>query len=75
MVPRLPADTAHEATGLFLLSWTIFTVLYSFYFVVTLIFLSQLYMMFAAFRVSLALFILFVVLEITFILLTVGALV
>lgn len=26
IVPKLPADTAHEATGLFLLAWTIFTV-------------------------------------------------
>jgi len=58
VVPTLPADSAYEATGLFLLSWTIFTF----------------YMTFAAFRVSIALFALFATLTVTFILLTAGAL-
>jgi succinate-acetate transporter protein len=57
VVPLLPASKANQTTGLFLLCWTIFT----------------LYMMFGSFRVSWALFSVFVPLEITFILLTAGA--
>jgi len=57
IVPTLPADSAHNATGLFLLCWTIFT----------------LYMTVASFRVSWAVFAVFLPLEITFILLTAGA--
>jgi len=53
----LPAETANHAVGLFLLMWTIFT----------------LYMTPASYRVSRALFSLFVFLSITFIFLTAGA--
>lgn len=56
IVPSLPADKVHEASGLFLLMWLIFT----------------LYMTAAAFRVSLVLAVLFVVLSITFLLLCIG---
>jgi len=56
VVPGLDPSVAHEATGLFLLVWTIFT----------------LYLMVASFRVSVVLSVLFVLLEITFILLTIG---
>jgi succinate-acetate transporter protein len=61
IVPTLTSNgaKAYQATGLFLLSWLIFTF----------------YMCIAAFRVSRVLFLLFVVLCITFILLIVGALV
>ncbi len=55
-MPSLPADKVHEASGLFLLMWLIFT----------------LYMTAAAFRVSLVLAVLFVVLSITFLLLCIG---
>lgn len=58
VVPGLPADTAHQATGLFLLAWTIFTV----------------YMTVVTLKVSLGLMSVFVPLSITFGLLTVGAL-
>ncbi len=53
----LPAASAHEATGMFLLAWTIFT----------------LYMMVASFKTSGAIVSVFVVLVVTFILLTIGA--
>jgi succinate-acetate transporter protein len=52
----LPADTAHQATGLFLLIWAIFTV----------------YMTVAALRTNGALLAVFVALSVTFILLTVA---
>jgi len=54
----LPAESAHEATGLFLFVWMLFTF----------------YMTVVSYRVSRALFALFVWLSITFILLTIGAL-
>jgi len=57
IVPGLPADIANQATGLYLLAWTIFTA----------------YMTAAAFKVTRGLFALFVFLTITFILLTAGA--
>jgi len=57
IAPGVSAGVRHQAIGLFLLGWTIFTF----------------YMMFAAFRVSLALFSVFVLLFPTFVLLTVGA--
>jgi len=57
-VPTLPAATVHEATGLFLFVWMIFTM----------------YMTLAAYKVSVALFSLFVSLSITFLFLTIGAL-
>jgi len=59
LVPTIPAGEVHKAEGLFLLAWTIFTT----------------YMLIAAWRVSMVIFVLFAVLEITFIFLTVGALV
>ncbi|MFI0941744.1 acetate uptake transporter [Streptomyces sp. NPDC021020] len=52
----LPADTAHQATGLFLLIWAIFTV----------------YMTVAALRTNGALLAVFVALSVTFVLLTVA---
>ncbi|MDO5499341.1 MAG: acetate uptake transporter [Propionibacteriaceae bacterium] len=52
----LPEGTAHTATGLFLLAWGMFT----------------LYLLIAASKVHPAMFITFVLLEITFILLTLG---
>jgi succinate-acetate transporter protein len=52
----LPADTAHQATGLFLLIWTIFTV----------------YMTVAALRTNGALLAVFVALSATFLLLTIA---
>jgi uncharacterized protein len=58
VAPGLPAAGAHTATGLFLLAWTIFTV----------------YMTVAAIRVSGAVLAVFVLLSLTFILLTIGAL-
>lgn len=56
IVPTLPADKVHEASGLFLLMWLIFT----------------LYMTIASLRVSFVLAVLFIVLSITFLLLMVG---
>jgi succinate-acetate transporter protein len=56
IVPSLPADKVHEASGLFLLMWLIFT----------------LYMTIASFRVSLVLAVLFSVLSVTFVLLCIG---
>jgi succinate-acetate transporter protein len=58
VAPSLPADTAHEAVGLYLLSWTIFT----------------LYMTIASTRTSGIVLIVFVVLSLTFLALTIGAL-
>lgn len=58
IVPGLPADSAHQATGLFLLAWTIFTV----------------YMTVVTLKISVGLMSVFVPLSITFALLTVGAL-
>ncbi|CAF2588494.1 unnamed protein product [Rotaria sp. Silwood2] len=59
IVPQLASTgKAHQATGLFLLAWLIFTF----------------YMCIASFRVSLQLFFLFAILVVTFILLIVGAL-
>jgi succinate-acetate transporter protein len=54
---KLPAATAHEATGLFLLAWTIFTA----------------YMMIASFGTNGTVAAIFVALTLTFILLTIGA--
>ncbi len=54
----LPAAQAHEATGLFLLSWTVFT----------------LYMLVASLRTTGIIAAVFAVLTVTFILLTIGAL-
>ncbi len=54
---ELPADDAHNATGLFLLAWTIFTLI----------------MTVAVTRVNGALLAVFVVLSLTFIFLTIGA--
>jgi succinate-acetate transporter protein len=56
IVPDLPSDKVHEASGIFLLMWLIFTI----------------YMTFAAVRVSLVLGSLFIVLSITFLLLCIG---
>ena len=50
VVPGLPADSAHQATGLFLLGWTIFTV----------------YMTVVTLRISVGLMSVFVPLSITF---------
>jgi succinate-acetate transporter protein len=58
IAPGLPADTAHQAVGLYLLTWTIFT----------------LYMTVASSRVNGAVFAVFVVLSVTFIFLTIGEL-
>lgn len=57
VVPGLPAESAHQATGLFLLAWTIFT----------------LYMTVVTLRVSVGLMAVFIPLSVTFLLLTVGA--
>ncbi|MDE3204436.1 MAG: acetate uptake transporter [Acidobacteriota bacterium] len=54
----LPASQAHEATGLFLLAWTIFT----------------LYMLVASLRTTAVIAGVFAVLTVTFVLLTIGAL-
>jgi succinate-acetate transporter protein len=54
----LPAATAHEATGLFLLAWTIFTA----------------YMLVASLRTNLAIIGVFLFLTLTFLALTIGAL-
>jgi uncharacterized protein len=56
VAPALPAASAHQAVGLYLLAWTIFTA----------------YMMIASFRVSGVVFAVFFVLTLTFIALTVG---
>jgi succinate-acetate transporter protein len=56
IAPKIPAAARHETTGLWLLAWTIFT----------------LYMLLASLRVNGAVFGVFLVLEVTFILLTVG---
>ena len=53
----LPAESAHSATGLFLLAWTIFT----------------LYMLIGSAKTNTALFLTFIVLEVTFVFLTLGA--
>jgi succinate-acetate transporter protein len=53
---RIPVEDLHKAVGLFLLPWCFFTA----------------YMTFAAYRTTQALFVTFVILEITFILLCVG---
>jgi len=58
VVPDLPATTEYKATGLFLLSWAIFTA----------------YMTLASMRVSGAVFMVFATLTATFVLLTIGAL-
>jgi succinate-acetate transporter protein len=57
IVPTLPAAEVHKVTGLFLLSWAIFTF----------------YMTIASFRTTGAIAAVFVTLTITFILLTIGA--
>jgi succinate-acetate transporter protein len=56
VAPSLPADTAHQAVGLYLLAWTIFTA----------------YMVIASFRVSGVVFAVFAVLTLTFLALTFG---
>lgn len=56
VAPTLPAATAHEATGIFLLAWAIFTV----------------YMIVAALRTNAVILAVFVLLAITFILLAFG---
>ena len=56
--PSLPKSDAYQALGLFLLGWAIFTG----------------YMMIASLRVSVAVFLVFLTLEVTFILLCVGTL-
>jgi len=56
-VPILPLETAHHATGLFLLTWMVFTI----------------FMTSAAFKISRALFVVFLNLSITYIFLTAGA--
>jgi len=58
VAPGLNASTAHQATGLFLFAWLIFTT----------------YMFFASMRVSKVVCLLFFFLTITFLLLTIGAL-
>ncbi|WP_432557626.1 acetate uptake transporter [Granulicoccus sp. GXG6511] len=58
VAPGLPKETAHSATGVFLLAWTVFTA----------------YLLIAATRVHRAMFITFALLFVTFVLLTVGAL-
>ncbi|MDO5697945.1 MAG: acetate uptake transporter [Dermatophilus congolensis] len=58
VAPDLPADDKHLATGVFLLAWTIFTI----------------YPLIASFKVHKMMVCTFVLLQITFILLTVGAL-
>ena len=57
IVPTLPASEVHKATGLFLLSWAIFTF----------------YMTIASLRTSGAVAAVFVTLTVTFVLLTIGA--
>jgi uncharacterized protein len=58
VAPGLPAAQAHEATGLLLLAWTIFTG----------------YMLIAAWRTTRVIAAVFAVLTVTFLLLTIGAL-
>lgn len=58
VAPHLPPDSAHEATGLFLLGWTIFTA----------------YMTVVATRISLVVLAVFAALTLTFLFLTIGAL-
>ncbi|NLT29860.1 MAG: acetate uptake transporter [Propionibacterium sp.] len=58
VAPDLPPDSAHLATGVFLLGWTLFTV----------------YLTVAASKVHTMMLVTFVILLITFVLLTVGAL-
>lgn len=58
MAGSLPASQAHEATGLFLLAWTIFTV----------------YMLVASIKTTGVTTAVFATLTVTFILLTIGAL-
>lgn len=58
IAPGLPAAQAHEATGLFLLAWTVFTA----------------YMLVAALRTTRVIATVFVLLSVTFLLLTIGAL-
>jgi len=57
VAPTLPAETAHEAIGLFLFAWNIFTV----------------YMFFASLKTSRVVSFVFFFLSITFLLLTIGA--
>lgn len=57
VVPGLPASQAHKATGLFLLSWAIFTA----------------YMTIASLRTTAAIALVFIALTVTFVLLTIGA--
>jgi succinate-acetate transporter protein len=57
VVPSLPAAEVHKATGLFLLGWAIFTA----------------YMMIASLRTNAAVFVVFLALTVTFVLLTIGA--
>jgi uncharacterized protein len=56
VAPGLPADSAHQAVGLYLLAWTIFTA----------------YMTIASFRVSRVVLAVFSVLTLTFLSLTIG---
>ena len=56
VAPGLPPATAHQAVGLYLLAWTIFTV----------------YMTIASFRVSGVVFAVFTALTVTFLALTIG---
>jgi succinate-acetate transporter protein len=58
VAPGLPAAQAHEATGLLLLAWTIFTA----------------YMLIAALRTTRVIATVFALLTVTFVLLTIGAL-
>lgn len=58
VLPTLPAGTAHQATGLYLLAWTIFTA----------------YLAVASLRVSGAVLAVFLLLTATFVLLTIGEL-
>lgn len=57
-IPAIPASGVHEATGLFLLAWTVFTT----------------YMILPSLRVSAAVALVFVLLSATFLLLTIAAL-
>lgn len=57
VVPGLPAESAHQATGVFLLAWAIFTI----------------YMTVVTLKISVGLMSVFVPLAITFVLLTIGA--
>lgn len=57
IAPNLPAETAHQALGVYLLGWTIFTA----------------YMTVVTLRISVGLIAVFIPLAITFLLLTIGA--